>query len=450
MTDLAEIVRAIAARARPGEQVEAYAAHSVDTDVKVFDGRVEEMAVAASGGVGVRVVSDGRLGYAWVGSLDADLVAGVLDDARDNARFAAPDEWNDLPTAQDARAVPVAELDLWRDELASVPTTEKVALALALERAATTLDPRIRGVESAHYGDAAVESAVASSLGVDAAWRRTVSSCSVSALAGEGDGTRTGYGFSVGRTLADLDPDAAARDAVDRATRLLGATPVPSRRLPVVFDPLVTRSLLGILGAALNGEAMVKGRTMFLGRDGEQVASTKVTLVDDPTDARASGAAPYDAEGLPTRRNDLVVDGVLRGFLHNTSTGRRAGVGTTGSAVRGGYASPPGVGARALALAPGPRTPEEILRVAGDGFYVQSVSGLHSGTNPVSGDFSLGAEGVLIRGGELAAPVREVTIASTVPRMLLDVVEVGSDLTWLPGAAAGLTLLVGEMALSGV
>ena len=447
--ELLQVVRGIAEKAAPGEQVEAYAAHSIDTDIKVFEGAVEEMAVAESGGVGVRVVVEGRLGYAWVGSLDPDLVAGVLDEARDNARFAAPDEWNDLPTADDARAVTVADLDLWRDDLVAVPTTDKVALALALERTAAGLDARVRGVESAHYGDAAMESAVASSRGVEATSRRTVTSCSVSALAGEGDGTRTGYGFSVGRTVADLDPETAARDAVERSTRLLGAAPVSSRRVPVVFDPLVTRSMLGILGAALNGEAMNKGRTMFLGRDGEQVAAAHFSLVDDPTDDRAYGAAAYDAEGLPTRRTELVTDGVLRGFLHNTSTGRRAGVGTTGSAVRGGYASPPGVGARALVVSPGPRSPEEILRIAGDGIYVQSVSGLHSGTNPVSGDFSLGAEGLLIRGGELAEPVREVTIASTVPRMLLDVVEVGSDLTWLPGAAVGLTLLVGEMALSG-
>ena len=448
-TELLTLVRGIVGKATADEQVEAYAAHSLDTDVKVFEGAVEEMAVAESGGVGVRVVVDGRMGYAWVGSLAPDLVAGVLDEARDNARFAAPDEWNDLPTVADARAVPVADLHLWSEDLASVPTVDKVALALALERTAAGLDPRVRGVESASYGDAAMESAVASSLGVEATSRRTVCSCSVSALAGEGDGTRTGYGFSVGRTFADLDPDTAARDAIERSTRLLGAAPVSSRRVPVIFDPLVTRSLLGILGAALNGEAANKGRTMFLGREGEDVAAASVTLVDDPTDPRAYGAAPYDAEGLPTRRNALIVDGVLRGFLHNTSTGRRAGVGTTGSAVRGGYASPPGVGARALALAPGPRSPEEILALAGNAFYVQSVSGLHSGTNPVSGDFSLGAEGLLVRDGAFAEPVREVTIASTVPRMLLDVVEVGSDLTWLHGAAVGLTLLVGEMALSG-
>jgi PmbA protein len=117
--------------------------------------------------------------------------------------------------------------------------------------------------------------------------------------------------------------------------------------------------------------------------------------------------------------------------------------------VRAGYTSTPGVGARALALAPGTRAPEEILAGLDGALYVQSVSGLHSGANPVSGDFSVGAEGLMVRGGTFAEPVREVTIASTLARMLLDVVEVGGDLTWLPGAAAGVTLVIGEMTVSG-
>lgn len=450
VVDVLELARGVAARAEPHEQVEAYVLRSRETRVKVFGAAVAELAVAEHGGVGVRVVVDGRLGYAWAGSLDPAVVAEVLDEARDNARFTAPDESNALPTLDEATAVVAPTLDLWRDELASVPVARKVALASELERATVGADARIRGVESASYGDAALESAVASSLGVEAATRRTVCSCTVHALAGEAEGTRTGFGFSVGRSLGDLDIDAAARDAAARAVRLLGARPVRSMRTPVVFDPLVTRSLLTVVGAALNGEALVKGRTMFLHRDGEQVAAPCVSLCDDPTDPGAYGAAPFDAEGLATRRVDLLVDGVLRGFLHNSSTGRRAGVESTGSAMRSGYASPPGVGARALRLATGPSSPEEILAIAGEAFYVQSVSGLHSGTNPVSGDFSVGAEGLLVRGGAFAEPVREVTIASTIPRMLLDVVAVGDDLTWLPGAAAGVTLLVGEMSLSGM
>jgi PmbA protein len=144
----------------------------------------------------------------------------------------------------------------------------------------------------------------------------------------------------------------------------------------------------------------------------------------------------------------LVVDGRLLGFLHNLYTARRSGAVTTGSAVRG-YASTPGVGARALHLRPGAKSPEAIMAAVPEALYVQSVSGLHSGTNPVSGDFSVGAEGLMVRAGEFAEPVRELTIASTLPRMLLDVLEVGADLTWLPGGTAGVTLLVDDMTMAG-
>jgi PmbA protein len=268
-------------------------------------------------------------------------------------------------------------------------------------------------------------------------------------MAGDGDETQTGYGITAGRSIATLDLDLVVRDAVDRACRLLGAKQPKSRRIPVVLDPLVTRSVLGVLSAALNGEALLKGRSLFLNREGEAVAAPSVQLVDDPTDARALGASTHDAEGIPTRANALIENGVLRAFLHNVYTGRRAGTGTTGSAVRGGFKSTPGVGARALRLEPGTKSPEELLAVFPEALYVQSVSGLHSGTNPISGDFSVGAEGLMVRGGAYAEPVREATIASTLQRMLLDVVEVGNDLTFLPGSVAGVTLVLREMTMSG-
>jgi PmbA protein len=446
--DLLDVARRVAAGARDGEQVEAYVSRTRECEVKVHDANVESLVVAERAGVGVRLVAGGRQGFAWVGSLDDEVVDGALLDARDNAAFATPDAFVGVATGDDVTAA-VAELDLWRDDVNATPTQDKVALALAAEAATLAADERVRAVESATYGDAATETAIVTSTGVEAATARTTCSVATFAMAGADGETRTGYGFSAGRSVAELDVGVAARDAATRAVRLLGATQPRSRRLPVVLDPLVTRSLLALIGAALGGEAVVKGRSMFVGRSGEQVAAPRVTLVDDPVDGEAFGASPFDAEGVPTRRVELVVDGVLLGVLHNLYTGRRAATGTTGSAVRGGYASAPGTGARALTLAPGARSAEEILVVAGEALYVQSVSGLHSGTNPVSGDFSVGAEGLMVRGGQLAEPVREVTIASTLPRMLQDVVEIGADRTWLPGGAAGMTLLVDGMSLSG-
>jgi PmbA protein len=446
--DLLEIAREVAGMARPGEQLEAYVISSRDTDVQVFDGEVESLTVADADGVGVRLLVDHRLGYAWAGSLDPVVVAETVAEARDNSGFGSPDESLGLPLPADVDAVTPPDLDLWRADLLDVPTEDKVALALEVEAATKAADPRVRGVESASYGDGAVEVAIASSLGIEASARRTVASVASYALAGDGDETQTGYGFSVGRTFTDLDVASAARDSAERSTRLLGARQPASRRLPVVLDPLVTRSLLGLLGAALSGEAILKGRSMFVGRDGEEVAAAAVTLVDDPTLPDAFGAATHDGEGVPTRRIDLIAGGRLQGFLHNVYTARRAGTQTTGSAVRS-FKSTPSVGARALHLQPGQLSPEQIIASVPEALYVQSVSGLHSGTDPVSGDFSVGAEGLMVRDGAFAEPVREITIASTLQRMLLDVAQVGADLTWLPGGAAGLTLLLSDMTMSG-
>jgi PmbA protein len=447
--DLSALARQVAGTAGAGEQIEAYVLRSRDVDVKVFGGEVESLSVAEIEGVGVRVIVESRQGYAWAGSLDADVVADTVAEARDNAAFGSPDESYALASPDDVAGVEPPTLDLWRDELFTVSTADKVALALQLEAATRAVDPRVRGVESASYGDAAIESAVANSLGVEMSTRRTVASCSAFAMAGEGTATQTGSGFSAGRTFTDLDPDEAARDAALRAVRLLGAKQVPSQRLPVVLDPLVTRSLVGLIGAALSGEAIVKGRSLFVGREGEGVAGSEVSLIDDPTLEVAFGATTHDSEGVPTRRVQLIGGGRLDAFLHNVYTARRSDAATTGSAIRAGFKSPPGVGARALHLVPGPLTPEAILASVPEALYVQSVSGLHSGTNPVSGDFSVGAVGLMVRGGELAEPVREITIASTLQRILHDIVHIGADLTWLPGGAAGMTLLVGDMSVSG-
>lgn len=447
--DLEAIAARVAAAAAPGEQVEAYVVRTVETDVEVYDGEVESLTTAGVEGIGIRVIARGRQGYASAGSLDPTVVTETLGEARDNAAFGEPDEWYGLAGPGEFAGTAPPRLELWCDDLAAVPTAAKVRIALDLEAATRGRDRRVRGVERAGYGDVASEVAVANSLGLRATSRRTSCSAYALAIADDGSGTQTGHGFTAGRSPADLDLDAAARDAVDRACRLLGARQVKGRRLPVVLDPLVTRAVLGVLASTFSGEAALKGRSPFAGREGEQVAAAAVELADDPTDARALGAAPHDAEGVPTRRNVLIERGVLRGFLHDVYTGRRTGAGTTASAVRGGYGSAPGVGVRALALRPGPRAPEDLLAAVPEALYVQSVSGLHSGTNPVSGDFSVGAEGLMVRDGTFAEPVREVTIASTLQRMLLDVAEVGSDLTFLPGAVAGVTVLIAEMTMSG-
>jgi PmbA protein len=447
-----ELATAVVDQAESGEGMEVYVTRGTENEVRAYDGAVESLTSADSSGVGIRVLLPGpegegsRVGFAWAGSLDPAVVQDALRDARDNARYATPDP--DVVLAEPDGTAAVAQ-DLWDEGVITTPMEEKVALALQLERATRAADPRVRQVSSADYSDGRVEVALASTTGIRSTSRRTTAFVSVDAIAGDGADSQTGTGFSVGRSPAHLDPDEAMDDAVLRATRLLGAQKARSGRFTVVFDQRVVSTLLSVVASALSGEAVVKGRSFFAGRIGELVADAAVTLTDDPTDSRAFSAASYDGEGLACRRNVLISDGMLRMFVYDTVSARRAGTQSTGSAVRGGFAGTPSAGCRALVLSPGTKSAEEILRSVGEGLFVQSVTGIHSGVNPVSGDFSVGAEGLMIRGGALAEPVREVTVASTLQRMLQSVVEIGGDLRWLPGVAAGQTLAVADMQLSG-
>jgi PmbA protein len=230
---------------------------------------------------------------------------------------------------------------------------------------------------------------------------------------------------------------------------MLGAVKPPSIKCTAVFDPRTAATLLAIIGGSLSGEEVVRGRSFFANRLGEVVASPLFTLLDDPTDARHYGASVFDGEGLACRRNVMIERGQLKAFVYDTVSARRAGTTSTGSAVRGGIAGSPSAGCRALALAPGEIDQAGIFSSVGHGIFVDSIVGVHSGVNPVSGDFSVGVTGLMIRDGQLCEPVREITIASTLQRMLLDIVHVGSDVEWLPGSAAGQTLAIEGIAVSG-
>jgi PmbA protein len=374
------------------------------------------------------------------------VIAEVLAEARDNVAYAQPEDWVGLAEPDGVDPPPI---DLWRDGLPALPTERKVDLALELERAVRARDPRVTGVRTAQWGDGAGEGAVATSTGIAVSGRSTFCHLSVQALATDGDETKTGYGVTVGREPDDIDLDEAAGDAAERATRLLGAVQPASGTVSLVLEPRMAATLLGVVAGTLNGESVLKGRSPFADRVGEQIASPLVTLVDDPTDPLSLGADAHDGEGLGTRRVPLIVSGVLQGFLHNTTTGRRAGVPSTASAVRG-YRSTPGVGAQALAIATGAGSLDDLVAaIDGTGVLVQAMTGLHSGVNAVSGDFSVGVEGLMVRDGERAEPIREATVASTLQRLLLDVSAVGGEREWTPGGTGAAALVIPGVTLSG-
>jgi PmbA protein len=448
VSELRDLVQAALSAATDGEQVEAYAEEERRTEVSALRGEVEGMTFAESRGVGVRVIRDERLGYAWAADPTEDEVRASVAAARENAALAEPDASNVLPDA--ATVVPMPEL--YRSESASIAADDKVRMALDLERYAVSRDPRVTKVDLAQVGDEVSRVALASTTGVDLSYERTDAWVVAVTLAVEGDETQVGFSFTIARGLDQLAWEPIADEAVDRAVQMLGADKPETAKVPVILDPFAASSFLGVLAGALNADNVLKGRSLFADMVGQEVGAPAFTLIDDGRRADGPGACPFDGEGVPSGRTELFTGGVLNGFLHSTYTARRAGGGqrSTGNAKRGGYKSAPGVGTSNFFVEAGDRSLDGLRSDAAGGVLIMDVSGVHSGANPISGEFSVGATGRRIGpDGSLGEPLREMTIASTLPEMLQSVRAVGSDLRFFSSVGTP-SILIGEMTLAGV
>lgn len=448
MTDLAAIAQlALSAAERAGaDEAEAWCEESTSRQVRAYDGAVESLSDAGARGLGLRVFVGARTGYAYGTRLDERGVAELAEAAVGAARVADEDEYAGLPDELGATEVE----GLASPALAGWSTERKVELAIEVERAARAHDG-VSQVEDTVYADSEGRVALANTRGFASEYEATAAWAYCSAFAGEGADLMTGLGVDLARDADGLDPQAIGDEAARRALSLRGARQPASRRCPVVFDPFVAASFLGFIGGMLSADAVQRGRSLFAGREGDEVAAPELRLADDATDPGGLESAPFDGEGAPSRRTPLIEDGRLASFLFDARTARKAGRASTGSAGRGSYRVPPSVSTKNLVLEAGTAGLDELLRAAGDGLYVMDVAGLHSGVNPVSGTFSVGATGLLIEGGELAAPVREITIAGDLVAMLRSVRAVGSEPRWVPfgGSVKAVPLLLGEMSVSG-
>lgn len=449
MSELSAVVRrAVEAALGAGAgDAEAYASREAGREVRVHGGEVESLTAATQSGVGVRAWDEGRVGYAYGTDLSAAGIATLGERAAAMAAAADPDEHARPPAPARIEALP----GLSDPSVAARSTAEVADLALRVERTALEADRRIAGVEQAVYADSADHVAIASSTGVAGEYERSSCFAYLQALAAGEDGREAGLGFGLARGPDGLDPEAIGREAAERALAMIGAGKPASRACPVVLEETVAASFAGLIGGGLGARAVQRGRSPFAGRLGEELASEAFVLHDDGRDPRGPQSAPFDGEGVPRRRTALIEGGRLRTYLYDTYTANREGRASTGSASRSGYRSLPSVSTSNLVVAPGSMSRAELLAAAGDGVLVDDVAGLHSGVNPVTGVFSVGASGRAIRRGELAEPLREFTIAGQLTAMLEAVSAAGAEPRWVPfgGSVSTPPLLVAELAISG-
>jgi len=427
-----DIARAALARGRAcGADLEVYVQSGRTVDVKVFGGRAESITVAEPQGLGVRAVRGGRTGYAFTTDLRMSGIDRALAQACANLEAADADPLAELSPAP-VGGYPVVP-ELWRPGVSALGLDRKVGLALQAESAALGV-AGVENVEESVYSDEEVCIAIASTVGVEAETEQSYCYLYVVAHAGVGKEKQSGLGFCAGREPDVLDAAQAGCDAAAKALALRGAGPCPTGTYTVVFDREVTAALVSSIVQALSADAVQKRRSVFAGRVGSTLGSPLLTLVDDGLAPEGMATSPFDGEGVPCQATVLIEGGVLRSYLFDSYTARRAGEGTasTGNAARSSYRALPRVGASNLVIGPGSGTLEQLVARVGEGLYVQSVAGLNAGVNPVSGEVSLGATGRLIEGGELGKPVREVTVATDFLSLLSGIDDLAADGRWIP------------------
>ena len=371
-----------------------------------------------------------------------------MEQALDLATVADPDPIAGLPDP-DAWALPQpSDLAIDDPALASVTAEEKIALAQRCEAAAFAFDPRITNSDGATFSSESGVRALVNSRGFAGSYRASGCSLAVEAMADDADGKkRNDYWYTAARAFADLEPpEEVGRIAAERALRKLGARKVATQTVPVVWDPMVARSFVGNLARAMTGDALYRRATFLLGREGEQVASPLVTLVDDATLRGRLRSRPFDGEGATARRNEVLRDGVFRGFLMDTYSARKTGRQTTGNASRG-VAGSPSPGTTNFYMSAGPHRPQDIIASVESGLYLTDMMGF--GWNITTGDFSQGAGGLWIERGELTYAVSEINVSGNLNEMLRDIEMVGDDLVFRSGTAAP-TFKMAKLVVSGL
>jgi PmbA protein len=438
-----------AATAAGATDAEAWSEGSQSREVRVHAGEVESLTEASGRGVGIRAWIGQRTGYAYGTDLSDSGLADLAEAAAGAARVADEDENSSAP---DPSGDPIPEIEGLRDgAVAQTETAEVIDLAKRIERVAIDRDKRVSGVEEVVYVDEDGDAAIATSRGVSGNFGVSTAYSFLQAMATQDSEVQTGLGFGVGRAPQALDAEEIGAEAGDEAASMLGATKPESRSCPVVLSERVTASFAGFIGGALCADDVQRGRSPFADRLGDELASKAYVLADDGVDPGGLASAPFDGEGTPRERTPLIADGKLLAYLHDSYTARRGGARSTGNASRASYRSPPSVSTSNLVLEPGELSLEQLLERADDGVYITEVAGLHSGVNPVTGRYSVGASGRAIRGGELAEPLREFTIAGDLLGTLAAVKAVGSESRWVPfgGSVRTAPMLVGEMAIGG-
>ncbi|HET6840718.1 MAG TPA: TldD/PmbA family protein [Candidatus Angelobacter sp.] len=447
-TDLREIAVDVVARAMKAgaTAAEAIVREGDEFSTLVRLGEVETLKESGSRALGLRVFLGKRAASTYSSDFTEDGIERLVSGALTLAKITSEDPYAGLPEPGQLGQL-AGDLQLSFADVYSLPPEERIEYARRAEKAALSVDPRLKNSDGGSFDAATGRKVLANSLGFVGDYQSSYCSISAVPIAQDEHGNmQRDYWFSSAHTLKKLEsPESVGREAARRTLQRLGARKIASTKVPVVLDPVVARTILGNIAEAVNGDSIYRHASFLAGKLGEKIAGENVTVVDDGTMPGGFGTSPFDGEGIPSQRTVVIEKGVLKSYLLNCYTARKLGLATTGNAARG-LTGNPGIGSGNFFLQAGTRTPKEIIAGVKQGLYVTDFLGF--GVNMVTGDFSRGASGIWIENGELTYPVEEITVAGNFKEMLNNFVEIGTDLEFR-GSTAAPTLRIDGMTIAG-
>ena len=390
------------------------------TSVDTFMHEINEFSSSLVGGVCLRCIVGGKMGYASTQALSQSEAAAIVERAVDNAQALESDDEVFLGEGgQTYEPLDITPYDL--------PSTEElIATVLATQEKLYANPGVIDGCQSQGFVEHS-EVAICNSKGLDLHYENNAAGLIAVAVVTNGTEMANSFKFKLGK-LDTIDTDALTKKAADSALQKLGGEVAPTGKYPVVFNPDAMSSLLQVYSSIFSSEAAQKGLSKLAGQEGQIIAADTVTLVDDPFHKDNPEPMNFDAEGSPTHKKNIIENGKLTTLLYNLKTAHKAGCKTTGNASKGGYTAPVGISPFTMYLAGGDMTEEELLDKVGSGVYITDLAGLHAGADAISGDFSLQSSGFMIEDGKKTTYVKSFTVAGNFYDLLKNVVAVANNM----------------------
>jgi PmbA protein len=443
--DSAKKIVAAAIKAGANE-AEIYFNSSETLKIDIINQNIESTDGLETSGISLRIIKDKKLGFAYTSDIDEGAIDLLVKEALDNSKVTAPDENHNFSVPQKQ----TVQMELIDTTIAKTPIQAKIALAMAVEKAARELDKRVQKTEKVFYEDTISSTVIVNSNGVSCEYKKSICGIFAEVIALHGDTMETGTWYQFSTKYSELSALNVGQLAAKRAADMLGAGPEKSGRTSLILAPQAATVLISTIAPALSADHVQKGKSLFINAIDKPVASRKLTLIDSGILANGLSSVPFDDEGTPTKENVVISNGILKTFLHNSYTAKKGKSTPTANAFRMSFKSLPDISPTNMYVKPGSKPQKELIDSMSKGFLIETIMGAHT-VNPISGDFSIGFSGHLIENGKITRPVRGMTLSGNIMDVFNHIEDIGSDLMFFPhsGSIGAPSILIANLSVSG-